>query len=383
MNQKKRKIVIAGGGTGGHIYPALGIARSLKDIDPEIDIEFVGTSEGMETKIIPKEGFKLHLVQGGKLNLSGRWLEKLKTLVKLPMGFIESIFYLLEKKPDYVLGVGGYASGPFVLAASLLGVKTGIWEPNAQPGLANRWLSHFVGDCFLVFEEAKEKLSAKKYYIEGMPVRKEIEQASVAISAQESKKLNPDSNSASGELKVLCFGGSQGSRVINNALISVIQNLTEASTSSLSKFHLVHQIGSTDWNQFSKKYSELKSKDGLILEPKEFIFDMAKYYQWADLVICRGGASTLAEVAAFGIPPIVIPLPAADDHQVKNAQVLQAAGAAVLLPQNELSPDRLKSEIEKLFLDIKKRSEMKLALKNFFRANASKNIAQIMLKSIS
>jgi UDP-N-acetylglucosamine--N-acetylmuramyl-(pentapeptide) pyrophosphoryl-undecaprenol N-acetylglucosamine transferase len=315
----------------------------------------------------------LFLVQGGKLNFSGRWLDKLKTLVKLPIGFLESVAFILQKKPAYVLGVGGYASGPFVLAASILGYPTGIWEPNAQPGLANRWLSRFVRECFLVFEEGRDQLHAKKFLVEGMPVRKEIDAAFAEASARK-PGLSTEASANAEPLKILCFGGSLGSRVINNALVDGIsQKLDYGST------HLIHQIGSTDWKIFSERYRGLDGGPTFKAEPMEFIFDMPKYYRWADIAVCRGGASTLAEVAAFGVPPIVIPLPAADGHQEKNAEALRAAGAAVIIPQRELTPARLQQEIARLRNNPELRAEMRKNLQKFFRPQAARHIAQAML----
>lgn len=369
----RKVVVIAGGGTGGHIYPALGIARALQELDPNLEIHFVGTSEGMETRIIPKEGFPLFLVQGGKLNFSGRWLDKLKTLVKLPIGFLESIAFILQKKPAYVLGVGGYASGPFVLAASILGYPTGIWEPNAQPGLANRWLSRFVRECFLVFEEGRGQLHAKKFLVEGMPVRKEIDAAFAEATAHK-RGLSAEASAKEEPLKILCFGGSLGSRVINNALVDGIERKL-----GYENTHLIHQIGSTDWKIFSDRYRKIPANASFQGEPMEFIFDMPKYYRWADIAVCRGGASTLAEVAAFGVPPIVIPLPAADGHQEKNAEALRAHGAAVIIPQRELTPERLQQEIARLRNNPELRAEMRKNLQKFFRPQAARNIAQAML----
>lgn len=379
----RKVIVIAGGGTGGHIYPALGIARALQELDPTLDIHFVGTSEGMETRIVPKEGFPLFLVQGGKLNFSGRWFDKLRTLLKLPIGFLESVAFILQKKPAYVLGVGGYASGPFVLAASILGYPTGIWEPNAQPGLANRWLSRFVRECFLVFEEGREQLHARRFLVEGMPVRKEIDSAFAAGAAEDRGAAGAAVGGAAGAsvggsaetpLKVLCFGGSLGSRVINNALVDGVERRL-----GYGNIHLIHQIGATDWKIFSERYRGLKAEESFRAEPMEFIFDMPKYYRWADVAVCRGGASTLAEVAAFGVPPIVIPLPAADGHQEKNAEALRAAGAAVIIPQRELTPERLHQEIARLRNNPELRAEMRKNLRKFFRPRAAHHIARAML----
>jgi len=366
MNQKL-KVMIAGGGTGGHIYPALGIAKALEAISPGTQIFFVGTDQGMETKVIPKQGYELFLVQGGKLNLSGRWKEKLLTLLKLPVGLLQSFFLILRHKPNYVLGVGGYASGPFVLVASLCGIPTGIWEPNAHPGLANRWLSRFVRDCFLVFEEAKSYLAARRYMVEGMPVRREIEEAFQKSSAA--------SAVSSPQFRILCFGGSQGSRVINNALFRLLEEGRD-----FSGVHLVHQIGSADWLDFQRKYQALKKPAGFDVDAREFIFDMPEQYQKADLVICRGGASTLAEVAAFGVPPIVIPLPAADNHQERNAEALEKSCGATLILQKDLTSDRLYAAILAIKKDQERRLKISQSLRIFFRPNAAQRIAESIVK---
>lgn len=366
MNHKF-KVMIAGGGTGGHIYPALGIAKAIEALNPDAKISFVGTSQGMETKVIPQQGHELFLVQGGKLNLSGRWKEKILTLLKLPMGLLQSFFLILRQKPDYVLGVGGYASGPFVLAASLCGIPTGIWEPNAHPGLANRWLSRFVRDCFLVFEEAKSHMSAKRYLVEGMPVRREIEEAFA--------KGSGDSQVNSPFFRILCFGGSQGSRVINNALFGLL-----AEGRDFSGIRLVHQIGSTDWLDFQRKYEALRKPAGFEVEAREFIFDMPEQYQKADLVICRGGASTLAEVAAFGVPPVVIPLPAADNHQERNAEALHKSCGATVILQKDLTADRLYKAILELKADQQRRLKISQSLQSFFRPNAARRIAESIVK---
>lgn len=372
MSELKKKfcVIIAGGGTGGHIYPALSIAKALQAEIHELEIEFVGTSIGMETKIIPREGYPLHLVQGGKLNFSGRWKDKLFTLLRIPWGLIQSARIIATKNPDYVLGVGGYASGPFVLMASLMGCRTGIWEPNVQPGLANRWLSRFVDDCFIVFEEARSFLQSQRVFVEGMPVRQQIEQASQQATA------NPNTSGTS--LRILCFGGSLGSRVINHALFDLV-----AAGKDLSGVHIVHQIGSTDWQVFEKKYQELKRPPGLTIEPMEFIYDMPARYQAADIVICRAGASTLAEVAAFGVPPIMIPLPAADNHQGKNAESLNRQTGAVVIPQNELTPDRLYQEIQNLKKNPELRIEISKQLKRFFKVSGAANIARAISGAIN
>ncbi len=356
----KKIMMIAGGGTGGHIYPGLALARALQAQDPEIEIHFVGTSSGLETKIIPREGFPLHLISGGKLNFAGRFIEKIKTLARLPWGFVQSVSLLSRYRPQFVLGVGGYASGPFVLAAAMLGFPSGIWEPNAQPGLANRWLARFVDVCFVVFDEAQNLLKSKNIQVIGMPVRAEIEEGGHAAQGGDAK------------FHLLCFGGSQGSRVINQALCELLLKKNEWAT----KLQVVHQIGSTDWVIFQEKYRA----QGSWITPMEFIYDMPKYYSWADLVLCRGGASTLSEVAAFGVVPIIVPLPAADNHQGKNAEALVAAGAAVMIPQSELTQARLEQEISDLMSRPEKRKQMAENLKKFYKPQSARKIAERILE---
>lgn len=356
-----KTIIIAGGGTGGHLYPALAIARALQKIQPNIHIHFVGTAEGLEKKIIPKENFPLHLIQGGKLNFKGQIWQKIKTILRLPWGFVQAAGLLSRYKPIFVLGVGGYASGPFVFLSALLGFPTGIWEPNAHPGLANRWLSKFVDIAFVVFAEAQQFFKAKKCELIGMPLRAEIEQP---VGAKEEDSY----------FHLLCFGGSQGARGINQILCPLL--LQE--TGWQNKMRVVHQIGSTDWSLYNEKY---RGQDSWI-KPFEFIFDMPKYYAWADLVICRGGASTLAEVAAFGLVPIIIPLPAADNHQGKNAEALVQAGAAIMIPQAELTVDKLKVEIENLMSQPEKRKMMAENLKKFYKPNSAQEIAKKILDQI-
>lgn len=354
----KKTIVIAGGGTGGHIYPGVAIARAIQKIDPTVEIHFVGTSMGLETKIVPREGFPLHLIDSGKLNVSSPW-QKLKTLLKIPLGIWQSIRLLGQLKPLYVIGVGGYASGPFVLAASIIGFNTAIWEPNAMPGMANRMLSRFVDKCFVVFGDAKRHLKNKNIIQAGMPVREEIEKA-----VHESNKDE--------KFHLLAFGGSQGSRVINNCLNEAIISGGDW-TKNLS---VVHQLGSADFARVSAQYAGAPCE----VQPFEFIFDMPKYYKWADIIVSRGGASTIAEAAAFGIIPIIVPLPAADNHQQKNAESLVAKNAGRMILQKDLSPDRLIAEIESLRRDKTLREQMIQNIKNFYIPQAATTIAKEILQ---
>lgn len=356
-----KNIVIAGGGTGGHIYPGIAIARALLKKDPTIKIHFVGTAAGLESKIVPREGFELHLIESGKLNMRGSIFVKLKTLFKMPYGLVQSLRLLWSLKPIYVIGVGGYASGPFVLAASLIGFPSAIWEPNAMPGLANRMLSRFVDKCFIVFKEARVHLKNKNIRQTGMPVREEITNAMIQPRSDE-------------KFHLLSFGGSQGARAINNVLSDAL--LEDAWTEGLS---VVHQTGSLDYKRISEKYRGAACE----VTAFEFIFEMPKYYSWADIIVSRGGASTIAEAAAFGIIPIIIPLPAADDHQKKNAESLVEKNAGRMILQKELTPERLIQEIQSLRNDKALRAEMVQNIKSFYIPAAAESIANEILEGAS
>lgn len=356
MNSKN--IVIAGGGTGGHIYPGIAIARALQKMDPDIKVYFVGTARGLESKIVPREGFPLHLIASGQLNVASK-VQKIKTLFKIPLGILQSLRLLWSLKPMYVIGVGGYASGPFVLAASLIGFPTAIWEPNAHPGMANRLLSRFVDKCFVVFSDAKSYLRNGNILQTGMPVREEIEKA----ARQERQD---------GKFHLLTFGGSQGSRVLNTNLSEAIQK----GGAWLQDLSVVHQTGTVDYPEVHQRYLQQKNCEAVAME---FIYDMPHYYQWADIILCRGGASSLAEAAAFGLIPIVVPLPAADDHQLKNAQSLLKRNAGRVILQSELTPERLAQEIQSLRDDKALRESMVQNIKNFYIPQAATSIAKEIL----
>ncbi|ASD62675.1 undecaprenyldiphospho-muramoylpentapeptide beta-N-acetylglucosaminyltransferase [Bdellovibrio bacteriovorus] len=354
----KKNIVIAGGGTGGHIYPGIAIARALQKLDPSIEVHFVGTARGLESKIVPREGFPLHLIESGQLNVKSP-IQKLKTLLKIPVGLWQSIRLLGQLKPLYVIGVGGYASGPFVLAASIIGFNTAVWEPNAMPGMANRILSRFVDKCFVVFNEAKKHLKGDSIIQTGMPVRAEIEAA--VHSTSENQKFH-----------LLAFGGSQGSRIINNCLSDAVMSGGEW----VKDLSVVHQLGSADLERVTEKYKNAPCE----VQPFEFIYDMAKYYQWADIIVCRGGASSIAEAAAFGIIPIIVPLPAADDHQQKNAESLVQKNAGRMILQKDLTPERLISEVQSLRADKDLRDQMVRNIKNFYIPHSATVIAKEILQ---
>jgi UDP-N-acetylglucosamine--N-acetylmuramyl-(pentapeptide) pyrophosphoryl-undecaprenol N-acetylglucosamine transferase len=354
------KIFIAGGGTGGHIYPGLSIADALKKINPNIQIEFVGTTQGLEVKILSRTGYKLHLIQSGKLNFSGQLFEKIKTLVKIPVGLFQSIFLILKNRPDFVLGVGGYVSAPFVLAAAILGRKTAFWEPNAHPGMANRLLSKLVKTSYLVFPEAQKYLNSSINHVFGMPLRSEMQNV-------HSDKLSHD------RFFILCFGGSQGSKFLNDQLSDLILNSTELH----SQIQVVHQTGPADHQRIKEKYNGIDC-----VQVFDFIYNMPDYYRKADILFCRGGASTLAEAAAFGVVPLIVPLPAADNHQQKNAESLVEKNAGYMLLQKNFDPKEFKSKVIELLNNKKLLVSMSQNIRHLAPQNAAADIAADILKEI-
>lgn len=358
----KIKIMIAGGGTGGHIYPAIAIGRALQKINPAVDLRFVGTSDGLESKIMQRENLKLDLIQSGKLNFSGGGLKKLKTFFKIIIGLLQSFVLILKYKPNFVLGVGGYASAPLVLMAAILGKKTAFWEPNAHPGMANRLLSKFVNKSYLVFADTIKNLSSRDNKVFGMPLREEIEMAQSGEHIKISERLT-----------ILCFGGSQGSLFLNEKISDFILNNPELR----AQINLIHQAGSLDFENMKKKYKGLNN-----IELHEFIYDMPNQYRRADIQFCRGGASTIAEAAAFGVVPLIVPLPAADDHQLRNAEVVAQNKAGFLFKQNEFNEKVFAETIQIMIKNQSLRKEMSSNLKKLAPKQAASEIAHDILKQI-
>jgi len=362
-----KNIFIAGGGTGGHIFPGLAIAEYLVNTNVDIKIHFVGTKIGLEKKILDKyPQFSLHLISGGKLNYSGQSLLKLLTVFKLFYALFQSIFLILKYRPRFAISVGGYASGPFVLMCSFLGVPTAIWEPNAHPGLANRWLSKFVKTSFYVFDQSTHFLSTKENIKSGLPIRQEL-------SDIEFKYSVPDKFSSEDPFVIFHFGGSQGSRAIGTIFSDLVLKYKDN-----KNYFFIHQCGSTDFEKFKEKYSGIKN-----IEAKDFISNMPDYYKKAHLIICRGGANTLTELQAYGLPSIVIPLPAADNHQEHNAKELSDAEAAIMVLQKDLSLESLDISLDDFFKNPEKLKQISQNVRKLYKPGAAKIIGDFIYEKIN
>ncbi len=363
-----QRILIGAGGTGGHIYPALSVAEEIMRQHPDVTIEFVGSLHGLENKLIPEHGYPLHRLVIGRLNSNVSLVERIRTLVFLPFTLLQVVFILIRSRPILVLGFGGHASGPLLLMSSTLGFPSAIWEPNALPGLANRILSRFVADCWLVFENAKSHIHSKRIHSAGMPVRSSIE------------NVSEPGRRTSGNFHVLVFGGSQGARGINEAVSKMLIEFSN----EFANVQVVHQTGPTDFEKIKLRYqSELSSEAQSRVEVLPFLNDMDVRYQWADLVVCRAGTGTLSEIAACKKASILIPLPtAADDHQRKNAESLVEAGAAKMILQPGLTPLSLKSEILRLMNSSAEREQMGQRVHKFHRPNAARALVQDLWKTL-
>lgn len=361
-----KTVLIGAGGTGGHIYPALSLAKALQTLEPQIQIEFVGSPRGLEKDLVTREGYALHLLPVGQLHSSVGRLQQIKTLLKMPLVLWQAIQLVRKKKPIFVLGVGGYASGPIVLAASLMGRPAYLWEPNAVPGWTNRILARFVREAMVVFDQAASYLSAKKIKRVGMPVRPGILEV-----GRELRKVGRDR-----PLRILVFGGSQGSHVLNK----VVSQLLVEGGPWVDQFEWVHQTGKHEFEMIKERYSSTL----VSIEVCPYIYNMDQRLRWADLVICRSGTGTVADLAASGKAAIFIPLPtAADDHQMKNARAIADMGGAIVLPQAELTTQRLREMLIELGKHREVLDSLEENIRKFHRPDADIEIARHLMDSSS
>jgi len=350
------KVLIAAGGTGGHIFPGIAVAKELLRRDNSAEILFVGTARGLETKIVPDNGFQLSLINSAGLKGVGL-VNKLKGMAVLPKSFLEARTLIKGFKPDVVVGAGGYVSGPVLMTASLMRVPTLVMDSNALPGFTNRRLAMFVDRAALTFDEAMP-FFGKKGVVTGNPVRAEF------------FDILPRPENSPPHL--LIFGGSQGARAINNAMTDALGGLEELADG----LTITHQTGEGDYPKIRELYDR-SAFAGSDVRP--FISDMFSEFEKADLVICRAGATTCAELAAAGRAALMIPLPtAADDHQRKNAEALERAGAAKVLLQRDMNGETLANVIKELIGNPETLREMSENAKKMGRKDAAEATADIM-----
>jgi UDP-N-acetylglucosamine--N-acetylmuramyl-(pentapeptide) pyrophosphoryl-undecaprenol N-acetylglucosamine transferase len=313
------KLMIAAGGTGGHIFPGVAVAEALKKKDSASEVVFVGTDIGLEAEILKKENLPHLALKVGRLKGEG-FAQRLKTFVRLPGSLLQARAILSEFKPDVVLGIGGYSSGPVILAAMLKRIPRAILEPNAIPGFTNRILGRFVGRICISFAETGRFFAKSKTLLTGTPVRRALTE----IGETRESKTATDR-----PFTILVFGGSQGASALNKAMVALLPALESAG----KKFKIIHQTGANDIDWVRKAYES--SKLPSVVQP--FIVDMTSVYREADLVVSRAGASSIAELIETRSASILVPYPfAADDHQRFNAQSLSGIGAAELIMNKDL-----------------------------------------------
>jgi UDP-N-acetylglucosamine--N-acetylmuramyl-(pentapeptide) pyrophosphoryl-undecaprenol N-acetylglucosamine transferase len=350
------RVLIAGGGTGGHLYPGIAVAHELRRRDPAVTVTFAGTSRGLEARVVPREGFDLDVIRSA--GLKGTSLKsRLRGAATLPVSGLDAWRLLSRRRPDVVIGVGGYSSGPLVLLASLRGLPTLIIEPNAMPGLTNRLLAPFVRAAAVAFD-ATLPMFRGKGFVSGTPVRGEF----LANNRVD------DVRAEGAPVRILIVGGSQGAHAINVAAVEAAPELA----SGVPAVTFTHQTGDRDLQMVREGYG----RAGLEVRVEPFLFEMEREMRAADVLVCRAGALTLAEIAALGKPAILVPLPtAADDHQRRNAEVLVRAGAAEMLEQRELTGASLAAHILALARDRDRRARMASAVRTFARPDAAREIA--------
>jgi len=350
------RVILAGGGTGGHVIPAIAIAQELRS-RYGAEVLFIGTARGLENRLVPAAGFPLQLVKVGALNRVSL-ATRLKTAFDLPRAVFAARRMLIDFQPDVVIGVGGYASGPAMLAALLRHIPTLAFEPNFVPGFANRVIARFVSAAAVHFEQTGDHF--RNPVVTGVPVRPAFFQIPRKPYSQASPTL-------------LVFGGSQGARAINQAVVLALPELIKR----VPGLRIIHQTGEREYNEVQGAYTQA----GIPAEVHKFIDDMPGFFSRADLVLCRSGASTVAEIAAAGKPAIFVPFPlAADDHQRRNAEALERAQAAVVLEETKLDEVWLVDTICALLEDPARLARMSQAARDMAHPDAAKDIAELAEK---
>lgn len=353
-----KTMMIAGGGTGGHIYPAIAIAREYLARDASRRVVFVGTEKGLETQIVPTAGFPLEFIDVGGLKGKGG-LDFIRNVLRLPRGFAQAWSLVKKHGPHVVLGVGGYSSGPVLAAARLRGVPTLIHESNAFPGVANRVIARFATGVAVAFEEAGTRMKRSDAVVTGNPIRAEFFTPRDRVDARPRKRL-------------LVFGGSQGSRILNRTMSAALLFLAHLK----EQLEIVHQTGPADLDAVREAYRQSSFANARVVP---YLDPMSEELAAADLVVSRAGAMTIGELAASGRAAILVPFAAAtNNHQELNARVVERAGGATVITEAELTPERLAGAIGELVRDPERIARMGAAARTLASPAATKNIVDFI-----
>jgi len=353
-------VLIAGGGTGGHLYPGIAVAREVLARAPGATVSFVGTAAGIETRVIPREGFALDTIRSAGLKGKSP-LALARGLALLPASAIDAWRVVSARRPSVVVGVGGYSSGPVVLMAAARGIPTLLLEQNAVPGLTNRLLARVVQAAAVTYDESVP-FFGRRAFVAGNPVRPEFFGGGHDVETQ-----------PRGAARVLVFGGSQGAHAINVAMVEAAPRLAAAAPGVA----ITHQTGEQDMDMVRDRYRQA----GIDARVEPFLYAIDREMKAADLVVCRAGATTLAELAAAGRASILIPLPTAtDDHQRRNAEALVRQGAAVMIEQGGLTGEALAARIAALAGDPAERARIGAAARRMAKPHAAKVIVDRLLE---
>jgi UDP-N-acetylglucosamine--N-acetylmuramyl-(pentapeptide) pyrophosphoryl-undecaprenol N-acetylglucosamine transferase len=364
MRREPLRVVIAGGGTGGHLYPGIAVAREILARAAGSIVTFAGTAHGIETRVVPREGFELDVIRSA--GLKGKSLAaRAKGALLLPLGGIDAWRVLSARRPHLVIGVGGYSSGPVVALAALRGIRTMVLEQNAVPGVTNRWLARVADAAAVTWEETLPYFRGRGF-VSGNPVRAEFFTTDFTNHGT-TDSTDSGSRRRDDRTRILIFGGSQGAHAINVAMVEAAAELARRG----DRLAITHQTGERDLAFVHDGYR----RAGLEARVEPFLYAMDREMTAADLVISRAGATTLAELAAAGRPAILVPLPTAtDDHQRKNAEATARAGAAEVIDQRELTGARLATRILALAVDAPRRAAMAAAARRLARPDAAQVI---------
>jgi UDP-N-acetylglucosamine--N-acetylmuramyl-(pentapeptide) pyrophosphoryl-undecaprenol N-acetylglucosamine transferase len=365
------RVVIAGGGTGGHLFPGIAIARELMARRPDAVVTFAGTARGIESRVVPREGFSLDVLRSA--GLKGRSpMAAARGIALLPLSFADAWGIISRRTPDLVIGVGGYSSGPVVMLAALRGVPTMLAEQNAVPGLTNRLLARVVGAAAVTFDSTLS-FFGRRGFVAGNPVRPEFFAAEYAQHAGAPSE-GGSQGAAPRRPRILIFGGSQGAHAINMAMVEAAPGLAAG-----GGVDITHQTGERDVELVRRAYRDA----GLAARVEPFLFAMDREMKQADVIVSRAGSTSIAELTAVGRAAILIPLPtAADDHQTKNAQVLVGAGAAEMIAQKDLTGAVIAGRMLALARDPGRRAEIAAAARRLARPDAAKLIVDRALELV-
>ncbi len=352
------RVMIAAGGTGGHIYPGIAVAKEILRREPDSVIRFVGTARGLENKLVPQAGFELSLIDSAGLKNVGT-LARARGIIVLPKSFVAARRLIAEFRPELVIGAGGYVSGPVVMTGVLLRLPTLVMESNALPGWTNRVLARFVDKAAVSFDAALPFFRGKAV-VTGNPVRREFFEIP-------NRARQPE------QFPILVFGGSQGAHAINEAMTAALPSLE----SLKDVLRITHQTGEADFEKVKSRYVD--AGWGERADVRKYIDNMVAEFAAADLVVCRAGATTTAELIAAGKASVMIPFPlAADDHQRKNAEALALAGAGRMILQAELSGERLAEEITTLAQWPERITAIEQAARNLARGDAAAAVVDLV-----